>query len=204
MTTEIRHIVYDIGHVLVHYDPHVPFSRIIPDPEKRARFFAEVCTNAWNHEQDRGRPWPEAEAEAIARHPEEADNIRAFRAHWEEMIPYSYEDSVALYQSLIASGRDVTLLTNFAADTFRVCRTRYPFLDEGRGITVSGEIGMVKPDREIFDRHAETFGLTPEATLFIDDKAVNVEGAKAAGWNAVRFTDAARLKADFASFGITV
>nr|WP_272210227.1 NUDIX domain-containing protein [Marinicella sp. W31]MDC2876092.1 NUDIX domain-containing protein [Marinicella sp. W31] len=87
MTTEIRHIVYDIGHVLVHYDPLVPFSRIIPDPEKRARFFAEVCTDAWNHEQDRGRPWPEAEAEAIARHPQEADNIRAFRAHWEEMIP---------------------------------------------------------------------------------------------------------------------
>nr|WP_272214088.1 HAD-IA family hydrolase [Marinicella sp. W31]MDC2876091.1 HAD-IA family hydrolase [Marinicella sp. W31] len=97
----------------------------------------------------------------------------------------------------------MTLLTNFAPDTFSICRARYPFLEEGRGITVSGEVGMVKPDRDIFDRHAEEFGLAPEATLFIDDKAVNVEGAKAAGWNAVRFTDAKTLKADFASFGIT-
>jgi len=204
MTAEIRHIVYDIGQVLVHYDPLIPFKRIIPDEEKRNRFFAEVCTNAWNHEQDRGRPWTEAEAEAIARHPEEADNIRAFRANWPEMIPYCYDDSVALFRKLAASEHDVTLLTNFAPDTFTICRARYPFLEEGRGITVSGEIGMVKPDRDIFERHAEAFGLTPEATLFIDDKAENIEGAKTAGWHGIRFIDAAQLERDLAKYGITV
>ncbi|WP_180901198.1 HAD family hydrolase [Martelella soudanensis] len=204
MTAEIRHIVYDIGQVLVHYDPLIPFKRIIPDEEKRSWFFAEVCTGAWNHEQDRGRAWAEAEAEAIARHPDEADNIRAFRAHWEEMIPYCYEDSVTLFRKLTASERDVTLLTNFAPDTFSICRARYPFLEESRGITVSGEVGMVKPDRDIFERHAETFGLTPEATLFIDDKAVNIEGARSIGWHGIQFHDAAQLERDLAEHGIIV
>ena len=203
MTAEIRHIVYDIGQVLVHYDPLIPFKRIIPDDAKRDWFFNEVCTGAWNHEQDRGRPWAEAEAEAIARHPDEADNIRAFRAHWEEMIPYCYEDSVALFRRLAASKHDVTLLTNFAADTFTLCQARYPFLEESRGITVSGEIGMVKPDRNIFERHTEAFGLTPEATLFIDDKAVNIEGAKAIGWHGIQFENAAQLERDLARYGIS-
>ena len=204
MTTEIRHIVYDIGRVLVHYDATIPFKRIIPDDEKRDWFLSEVCSHAWNYEQDRGRPWKEAEAEAIARHPEEADNIRAFRANWHEMVPYSYDDSVALFKSLLSAGWDVTMLTNFAPDTFSECRARYPFLNESRGITVSGKIRLVKPDREIFEHHAKNFGLTPEATLFIDDTAVNVEGAKSAGWQAVQFTDAETLKRDFAKLGITM
>ena len=145
-----------------------------------------------------------AEAEAIARHPQEADNIRAFRASWPEMIPHCYEDSAALFRKLAASEHDVTLLTNFASDTFSVCRARYPFLEEGRGITVSGEIGMVKPDRDIFEHHTEVFGLTPEATLFIDDKAVNIEGAKAIGWHGIQFKNAAQLEQDLARYGITV
>lgn len=204
MTTEIRHIVYDIGKVLVHYDATIPFKRIIPDDQKRDWFLSEVCSHAWNHEQDRGRPWKEAEAEAISRHPDEADNIRAFRANWREMVPYAYDDSVALFKALLASGWDITMLTNFAPDTFKECRALYPFLDESRGITVSGEVQLVKPDREIFEHHAENFGLAPEATLFIDDTAINVEGAKSAGWQAVQFTDAETLKRDFANLGITL
>lgn len=204
MTHEVRHIVFDIGKVLVHYDPTIPFKRVIPDDEKRAWFLSEVCSHAWNHEQDRGRPWAEAEAEAIARHPEEAENIRAFRANWHEMVPYAYDDSVALLKALVEKGHDITMLTNFAPDTFAECRARYPFLESSRGITVSGEVGLVKPDREIFEHHAATFGLEPAATLFIDDTAVNVEGAKLAGWQAVRFTDAETLRRDLAERGIAV
>lgn len=58
MTEALRHIVFDIGKVLIHYDPNLPFARIIPDAEERAAFFATVCTHEWNLEQDRGRSWP--------------------------------------------------------------------------------------------------------------------------------------------------
>ncbi len=199
---QIRHIVFDIGQVLVHYDPDIPFSRLIPDPVQRRWFFDNVCTSAWNVEQDRGRTWQEAEALLIAAHPGHAENIRNFRRHWHEMVPHAYDDSVALLEQLVDAGRDVTLLTNWAADTFVEARARFPFLERARGITVSGEVGMIKPERGIYDHHAASFGLDPAASLFIDDSQKNVDGARAAGWQAVLFTDAARLKADLAALGM--
>lgn len=200
--TTISHIVFDIGKVLIHYDPELPYRHLIEDDERRAWFLAEVCTSAWNVEQDRGREWHVAEAELIERHPEEADLIRAFRRHWHEMVPHAHDDTVAIMDDLINGGHDVTMLTNFAADTFAEARRRFTFLERPRGVTVSGEVGLIKPDREIYSLHARTFGLAPAETLFIDDSEKNVQGARAAGWNAVRFTDAEALKGDLARFGL--
>ena len=201
--TEIKHIVFDIGKVLIHYDPHLPYARIIPDEAERNWFFANVCTHDWNIEQDRGRTWEEAEALLIAEHPEREEQIRAFRKHWHEMVPHAYDESVAIMEKLIAEGRDVTLLTNFASDTFRRAQEMFPFLRNPR-VTVSGDVKLIKPDVAIYQTHAEAFDLDPAATLFIDDAAVNVAGAKAAGWNAVLFTGAEHLRADLAGFGIVV
>jgi 2-haloacid dehalogenase len=202
--SEIRHIVFDIGKVLIHYDPELPYRRLIPDEEKRRRFFAEICTPEWNIEQDRGRTWEEAEALLIADHPGEAENIRGFRQNWHEMVPHAYDGSVAIMEALIERGFDVTMLTNFASDTFIEARERFPFLQKPRGVTVSGDIRAIKPDRAIFDHHVIAFGLEPQATLFIDDSAKNVEGARAAGWNAVLFTDAETLRKDLVGYGIEV
>jgi 2-haloacid dehalogenase len=200
--TEIRHIVFDIGKVLIHYDPDLPFSRLIPDPTERRWFFDNVCTSDWNIEQDRGRGWDEAESLLIELYPAHAENIRNFRRHWHEMVPHAYEDSVALMLELLEAGHDITMLTNFAADTFVEARQKFPFLDRPRGVTVSGEVGMIKPDRGIYDLHTESFGLDPAATIFIDDSPKNVEGAKAAGWQAVLFQNAKALEEDLERFGI--
>ncbi|THV23100.1 HAD family hydrolase [Peteryoungia ipomoeae] len=202
--TEIRHIVFDIGKVLIHYDPNLPFSRIIPDEAERADFFARICTHDWNLEQDRGRSWDEAEALLVADFPDREHHIRAFRKHWAEMVPHAYDDSVAIMTGLIDAGRDVTMLTNFAADTFAEAKMMYPFLTLPRGVTVSGEIGLLKPDIAIYERHAQDFGLEPSATVFIDDSYANVEGARAAGWQAVHFTGAEKLKADLQALGVSL
>ena len=202
--TEIRHIVFDIGRVLIHYDPEIPYRRIIPDEQRRRWFLGNVCTPDWNIEQDRGRKWADAEALLIADHPDEADNIRAFRQNWHEMVSHPYADSVAVMEALIAGGHDVTMLTNFSAETYPDARRMFPFLDLPRGVSVSGELGLLKPDREIYDHHAAAFGLEPAATLFIDDSQKNVEGAIAAGWNAVQFTGADKLKTDLAAYGIVI
>lgn len=200
--SEIRHIVYDIGKVLIHYDPDIPFSRIIPDAVERRWFFDNVCTTEWNIEQDRGRSWEEAEALLIGKFPEHEKSIRAFRQNWHEMVPHHYEDSVALMESLVAAGHDVTMLTNWASDTFREARGRFPFLETPRGVTVSGDVGLIKPDRRIYDLHVETFGLDPKASLFIDDSQKNVNAAIDAGWQAVLFTNAKTLEADLERLGI--
>ncbi|MGV1835130.1 HAD family hydrolase [Rhizobium rhizogenes] len=204
MTTEIRHIVFDIGKVLIHYDPNIPYSRIIPDKTERDWFLTNVCTHEWNIEQDRGRTWEDAEALLIAEHPEREEQIRAFRKHWHEMVPHAYDDSIAIFEGLIAEGRDVTMLTNFASDTFREAQAHFDFLNKPRGVTVSGDIGLIKPDVAIYERHVKSFGLDPASTIFIDDSLANVEGAKAAGWHAVHFTGAAKLRSDLAAYGIKV
>ncbi|EDQ32596.1 haloacid dehalogenase superfamily [Hoeflea phototrophica DFL-43] len=198
----IQHIVFDIGKVLIHYDPNIPFSRLIPDEAERKSFFDTICTHEWNLEQDRGRSWSDAEALLIADHPEKEALIRAFRTHWHEMVSHAYQDSVDIMLDLIQQGRDVTMLTNFAADTFKQAQEMFPFLKVPRGVTVSGEIGMIKPDREIYDTHVNSFGLDPSACLFIDDSEKNVEGAIAAGWQSVHFTGAAKLREDLAGFGL--
>jgi len=201
---DIRHIVLDVGRVLIHYDPHLAFQEIIPDDEERAAFFRDVCTHDWNIAQDRGRTWEEAEAELIPKHPDKADLIRAFRGRWHLMVPHDYPESVATMRALIAAGHDVTLLTNFAADTFREAQERFPFLKEGRGVTVSAHIRALKPEPAIYAHHTKAFSLDPKATLFFDDSPANVEGARSFGWNAEVFESAEKMRKDLERYGVRV
>lgn len=200
--TQIRHIVFDIGMVLIHYDPNLPFSRFIPDPIERKWFFDNVCTHDWNIEQDRGRTWEEAEELLIRDFPDHAENIRNFRRHWHEMLPHAIDESVAIMDTLIAEGCDVTMLTNWAADTFVEARKRFPFLERPRGVTVSGFVKLIKPDLKIYEHHAATFGLESAASLFIDDNPKNVDAARTAGWQAIHFTNPPALKTALADHGI--
>ena len=200
----IRHIVFDIGRVLIEWDPERPYRKLIPDEARRHWFLSEVCTSAWNKEQDRGRSWAEAERLLIERYPDEAALIRAYRENWSEMVPGEIEGTRAIFDGLIAAGLDVTMLTNFAPDTFAIAQSRFPVLTQSRGVTVSGAVELVKPDRAIYDLHARTFGLDPARTLFFDDTMENVAGAEAAGWHARHFIDAARMRTDLADLGVSL
>jgi 2-haloacid dehalogenase len=202
--TAVKHIVFDIGQVLIHYDPAAAFRDVIPDAAERKWFLDNVCTHDWNVEQDRGRKWSEAEALLIADFPDREYQIRAFRQNWHQMITHSIDGSVVIMRKLLADGHDVTMLTNFASDTLREAWERFPFLTESRGVTVSGDIGLIKPDRAIYDHHVAAFDLQPSATLFIDDSPKNVAGAKAAGWQSVQFVNPETLKADLNNLGVRV
>ena len=201
---DIHHIVFDLGKVLLQWDPELPYRRLIPDEAARRHFLTTICNPDWNNEQDRGRTWRAAEDVLIAEYPEYEALIRAYREHWTEMMPGHLEDTLAVLEALLAQGRDVTALTNFAADTFEEARRMHPFLDRFRGVTVSGRIGMMKPDAAIFRHHQDAFGLDPAAILFFDDNPDNVAGARAVGWNAEQFTDAAKMRADLARYGIAL
>ncbi|MCX5497469.1 HAD family phosphatase [Kaistia dalseonensis] len=199
---EIRHIVFDIGNVLIRWQPELLYTRLIPDEAARKAFLANVLTHEWNLEQDRGRSWEEAEAEAIAAHPEHETLIRAWRKDWHDMIPGPIDETVIVLDQLIENGHDVTALTNFAEDTFAEAVARFPYLDTFRGVTVSARIKLVKPDIAIYDHHARSFDLDPAATLFFDDMPVNIEAARKAGWNAEQFVDAETMRADLARYGV--
>lgn len=200
--SEIRHVVFDLGQVLIRWDPEAPYRALIPDAGERRRFLAEVVSHEWNLEQDRGRSWADAEAALIAEHPQHADLIRVFRRDWHQMIPGEIAESVAILETLSDSSVDVTALTNWAADTFAETEARFPFLSRFRGITVSGRIGLIKPDPAIYHRHAADHGLSHAHTLFFDDNVGNVEAARAVGWQAEQFVSAEQLAADLRRYGL--
>jgi len=198
----IEHIVFDIGRVLIHWDMEIPYRRLIPDAAERQWFFENICTPQWNLEQDRGRRWREAEESLISRYPEHRQNIRAFRKYWHEMVPHAVAGSFEIMERLIDQGMDVTLLTNFSSETFPVAVQLYPKLNLSRGVTVSGDVKMVKPDLQIFHHHASSFNLEPEKILFFDDSPPNIDAAKVAGWRAEVFTTAAQMGSDLLKNGI--
>lgn len=201
---EIKHIVFDVGRVLIHWDPEIPYRHLIPDENERQHFLVNICTPEWNVEQDRGREWADAENQLIEQYPEKETQIRGFRKHWTEMIYGALDDSVVIMKSLIDKRMDVTLLTNFNQETFPLAKEKFPFLKLPRGETVSGEIGLIKPDLAIYQHHTTTHGLDPAACLFFDDSQKNIDGARNAGWQAELFTDAAKMQADLIKHGISV
>lgn len=203
MGTPIQHIVFDIGNVLVHYDPALAYERLIQDEAVRRAFFNDICNAAWTLEQDRGRSWENGEAVLIEKHPDKEHLIRAFRKNWLQMVPHQHEEAVQTMRQLIQSHKDVTLLTNFAADTFAEASDRFPFFHETRGVTVSGQIGLVKPEIEIFQHHERTFDLDRRATLFIDDNAANISAARAFGWQTIGHTPGAPIAPALSSFDIS-
>lgn len=199
--SDIRHIVFDIGNVLVRWDRERAYRTLIPDPEERRRFLAEICSMEWHAALDAGCPVDEAIEALVARHGAHAPLIRAYRERWVETIPGPVPGTVEILEALLDAGRDVTALTNFNQDLFAVTVEAYPFLGRFRGVTVSGTERMVKPDPAIYARHAELWDLDPAAILFFDDSAPNVAAAREAGWQAELFTDAAGMRRDLARHG---
>jgi len=195
-----RHVVFDIGNVLIKFDPEKPFRRLIPDTARRAYFLSHICNRAWNQEQDRGRPWAEGERLLIEKFPEFDHEIKAYRTHFQEMVSQVITDNVRCMQELIRKEVDVTILTNAAGDTLRETMRLLPFLNEVRGIAISGDIGTLKPELEIYERHAKEYGLIADHTLFIDDKEENIEAARAFGWYGIVYSDATDLAAELSHF----
>jgi 2-haloacid dehalogenase len=197
-------VVFDIGQVLLDWDPRHLYRRLIADEAAMERFLAEVCPPAWNLEQDRGRPWEEGIAERIALFPGQEALIHAYRARWIEMIAGEIPGTMALHGALRDAGVPLYALTNFAADTFEEAAGRFPVLRQGfRDVVVSGAEGMVKPDPAIYRLLlARNGGIDPARCLFIDDSLRNVRGAEAVGMRAHHFRDAATLAAELRALGL--
>jgi 2-haloacid dehalogenase len=190
------HIVFDIGNVLIDWNPERPFKRLIPDEQHRALFLTEICNQAWNIEQDHGRSWADAEEALIAVYPEWEELILAYRKHWIETITGPEPGGFELRDELKADGYRLIALSNFSVDTFEEVSGHYPQLLDFEGLTISGRVGLIKPDAEIYLHHAKTFDLDPARTVFIDDSQANVSAAIAQGWQAVRFKTADQTRSE--------
>jgi 2-haloacid dehalogenase len=198
----VDHVVFDVGNVLIQWDPEHLYRKLIDDPAARARFLAEVCTPAWNLEQDRGRSWADAVAERVALFPEHAALIRAYDERWMEMVPGEVPGSVALLEALRETGVPLYAITNFSAQKFAESQARFGFLRRFRDVVVSAEERLLKPDPAIYRVLLARNGLEAGRCLFIDDGEKNVRGAEAVGMRAHHFRDAAGLAAELRALGL--
>jgi 2-haloacid dehalogenase len=196
-------VVFDIGNVLLDWDPRHLYRDLIADPAERERFLAEICPPGWNLEQDRGRPWEAAIAERVALFPQHAALIRAFREEWHRMVAGVVPGSVELLAALRTREVPLYAITNFAADTFEECVPRFPFLrDAFLDVVVSAHVGLVKPDPAIYRLLLERNGLAAARCLFVDDSPANVRAAEGLGMHAHHFRDAAGLEAVLRGAGL--
>ncbi len=189
-------VVFDIGNVLIRWEPRALYRQIFATEEEVEWFLANVCTMEWNHEQDRGRSFEAGIAELTARFPQHAEAIAAYHHRWHETILGPIDGTVAILEQLSAQGTPLYAITNWHQDKFRETRTRHAFLGLFRDIVVSGDEGLVKPDREIFQLLLDRNGLAAEDCLFIDDSPRNVAGAGAVGMQAHHFTGPEALRRD--------
>lgn len=201
MTSRRDIAIFDVGAVLIEWNPRHLYRQLIPDADAMERFLAEVCTPQWNVSQDAGRPWKEAEAEAIARHPDKAELIRAYRARWHEMVPGAIDGTVTILEELAGAGTPLHAITNFAADTFAETRRRFGFFGHFRSIVVSGEIGIVKPDPRIFRLLAEGQGFDLSRAVLIDDSAANCAAARDLGMGVVHFKEPGQARRELIEHG---
>jgi 2-haloacid dehalogenase len=197
-------IVFDVGNVLIRWDPLLLYRDLIPDDVKRDWFIHNVCTSAWNIEQDRGRSWEEAVAILVASHPEWTREIRAADERWHETVPGVVEDSVAVLAELKAKGEKVYAITNFSREKWAECLIRFPFLQSFDGAVVSAHERLIKPDPAIFHVLLERYGLAAQDCIFIDDSAKNIETARSVGMQAVHFVEPIDLRAELRALGAAI
>jgi len=198
----LKAVVFDLGGVLIDWDPRYLYRKLLDDEAAVEEFLATVCTPAWNAEQDRGRPFAEGVAELVERHPVHAAAITAYHERWPEMLGGAVGGTVEVLAELRAAGVPVYALTNWSAETFGIARERFEFLEWFDGVLVSGEERMIKPDPAIFRLLLDRFGLDPGATFYIDDSPANVAAADRLGFDAVRFTSPAQLRRDLEARGL--
>jgi len=206
MTVNPTTVVFDIGNVLVAWDPRNLYRRYFAGEEHRMEWFlTNICTPAWNLEQDRGRSFADAVEILVKEHPPEwHPMIRAFDKHWHETISGPIAGSVDILKALKRGKIPVFAITNWNQDKFREALQRFDFLNSFDGIVVSGDEGLLKPDREIFELFSRRYGVKPETAVFIDDSIKNVEGARAAGMHALHFTSPEALARDLRAMGFAV
>lgn len=198
----LRSVVFDLGGVLIEWNPRHLYRQLFDDEDAMERFLVEVTSPEWNRRQDAGRPWAEAIAELVAAHPEQRELIVAYRARWHEMLGGPIEGSLDVLADVRSTGRAVYALSNWSAETFAQARGTFPFLDWFDGLLISGEVGLVKPDPRIFELLAARFGIAPEETVLVDDQAENVNAAARLGFVAIRFCDAPQLRRDLEAIGV--
>lgn len=199
-----RIVVFDLGGVLIDWNPRYLFRKLAPNNPERVEYFLEhICNLDWNEQQDGGRTFAEAIAETSARHPDWADWINAYWNRWPEMLGSDFSEMVKMFAALKKSKTPCYALTNWSAETFPMGQAKFEFLSWFDGIIVSGAENLKKPDPEIYRLLCRRFGFSPQEAVYIDDMPRNVDAAYALGFEAIHHQTPEKTIARIRSLGFT-
>lgn len=198
----IEAVVFDVGRVLFQWRLAALVDKLTDDPAERDHILAEVITEEWHFQHDAGRSLAEMLSERIAQFPKAERFLKAYAQRFNETIPGPVPGSLEIVRELHAARVPLYAITNFGAEFWAAFRPTAPIFDLFRDIVVSGEEKLVKPHPAIFALGVRRFGHAPATMLFIDDNAANVAAARACGWHALQFTDAAALRAELVRRGL--
>ena len=196
-------VVFDLGGVLIDWNPRHLYRKLFAgDEAAMEHFLGHVCTPHWNERQDAGRTFAEAEAELIRVHPDKADLIRAWRLRFTEMIPDAIGGTVAVMERLKARDVPMYALSNWSRETFPSQRHRFPFLGWFKGIVLSGEEGLIKPDPRIYQLLLQRYGVAAGQAVFVDDNPGNAKAAQALGIHGIHFKSSGALAEELTALGL--
>lgn len=194
-------IVFDFGGVLIDWNPRHLYSKVFPDSNEMECFLAEICTDEWNAEQDRGRTLAAGTQYLVDQFPEKAELIRMYYGRWTEMLNGPIEGTVAILKELKKRYR-VFGLTNWSAETFSIAKERYDFLSLMDGTVVSGIEKVIKPGSEIFQLLNDRYQVLPAGSVFIDDNLNNINAAKKLLYNTIHYKSPGQLHQELVNFGL--
>jgi 2-haloacid dehalogenase len=200
----INAFLFDIGNVLIDWNPDHLLRKLLPDAAAIRAFRAEAVTQARILEMDRGQDWEAQLAEIEAEAPQHLQTAQVYRARWVETVAGTIPETVALRDAVRDAGWPVYALSNYGAENFERTRGVYPFLDGFDGRVISAHEGVIKPEPAIYRLCIDRFGLDPAVTLFIDDRPENTEAAEALGFQTHTYTCPEALRAELVRLGVSV
>ncbi len=203
MTQTVKAILFDFGNVLLEWNPRYIYRRYFPgNEEAMEQFLEEVSFMDWNAQQDKGRPFTEGVADLSRQFPHYSDLIQAYHDNWSELIGAALSETVELMKRLKEAGYSVYGLSNWSAETFPLVREKYEFFNLLDDIILSGEVGAIKPEPEIFEIALERIGRAAQECLFIDDAPANIEQAQKMGFATVLFESPEQLEKELYRLGL--
>jgi 2-haloacid dehalogenase len=202
--TGIDAVVFDIGGVLLDWDPRHVYRSMFEDPDDMEEFLARVCTSDWHRAHDLGANITQSCELLALRYPEHRDMIMVWAERGEEMVAGQFDGTVRILGELKAAGLPCYALSNMEPDAFLLRRARFAFMGWFDAHVISGFEGVAKPDPAIFQILVDRHGLRPGNCVFIDDQARNVAAARDLGLMAVQFSSPDQLRQDLQAIGVPV
>ena len=200
---KINTVIFDLGGVLIDWNPRYVYRTIFKTEEEIDWFFENVATHDWNENQDAGYPIAKGTEELIAQHPEWEKEIKAYYGRWTEMLGGPIHETVEIFRQLKEiPGLKTYALTNWSAETFHIALERYDFLHWFDGRVVSGEEKTRKPFQDFYQKLLDRYNVDPSRALFIDDNLRNVKAAEALGIKSIQFTTPGKLAGQLKELGM--